>query len=298
MNFFQNPVTDNMDDIIVLHNWVMFSLIFILNCVLYVYINILYYFFVFKEREDNELSFSFREILTLSNIKQLKHAAIAETAWTVAPFMIVALIMVPSFILLYIAETDEDPDLTIKAVGHQWYWTYETSKTIVNFDRDLFAWTLAKTEATLTLKKIHDIVDYYPRFFLFPELYNPAFVYPPIPVSPVYLLTEESNTSIVESFDSYIKPEAELPYGEFRLLEVNNALILPSDRTIRVIVTATDVLHSWAVPSFGIKIDAVPGRLNQVLFKLNREGIFYGQCSELCGTGHGFMPIKVLSIYV
>jgi len=97
------------------------------------------------------------------------------------------------------------------------------------------------------------------------------------------------------NFDSYMLFEDQLKLGELRLLEVDNELVVPKNITIRLIVTATDVIHSRAVPSFGVKIDAVPGRLNQVMFKINREGTFYGQCSELCGSGHGFMPIVVKS---
>lgn len=94
-------------------------------------------------------------------------------------------------------------------------------------------------------------------------------------------------------FDSYMIPDSDLSEGDFRLLEVDNSIVVPVNTHVRVIITAADVLHSWAVPSFGVKLDAVPGRLNQVSFLANREGVFYGQCSELCGTNHAFMPIKV-----
>lgn len=261
MAFFQNPVTDFMEDLIMLHNWIMIYLIFILNSVLYVYINILYYFYALKEKIDAELSFSFREILILSNIRQVRHEARAETIWTLAPFMIVATIMIPSFILLYISESDEDPLYTFKAIGHQWYWTYETASIL-------------------------DPVA--------PRAYPNSFLYWWDQTgSMIYAFWEKYRMDI---FDSYLKPESNLNHGEFRLLEVDNALVLAVDEPSRIIVTASDVLHSWALPSFGIKVDAVPGRLNQVLFTINREGIFYGQCSELCGTGHGFMPIKVMCI--
>ena len=85
-------------------------------------------------------------------------------------------------------------------------------------------------------------------------------------------------------------------WSQLRLLEVDNPLILPIDTHIRVLVTSADVLHSWAVPSLGVKMDAVPGRLNQLSLFINHTGTFYGQCSELCGTNHGFMPIKVLAV--
>jgi cytochrome c oxidase subunit 2 len=125
-----------------------------------------------------------------------------------------------------------DPSITLKAIGHQWYWTYELS-------------------------------DY----------------------------SENDENSIV--FDSYMVPEDDLTLGQLRLLEVDNRVVLPIQTHVRVLVTAADVLHSWAVPSLGVKCDAVPGRLNQTSIFLQRPGVFYGQCSEICGVNHGFMPIVV-----
>lgn len=125
-----------------------------------------------------------------------------------------------------------DPSITIKAIGHQWYWTYEYS-------------------------------DY----------------------------SSSDDQSIV--YDSYMIPEDDLDLGQLRLLEVDNRVVLPINTHIRVIITSADVLHSWAIPSLGVKCDAVPGRLNQISVFLKREGVFYGQCSELCGANHGFMPIVV-----
>jgi cytochrome c oxidase subunit 2 len=104
----------------------------------------------------------------------------------------------------------------------------------------------------------------------------------------------ESGESI--DFDSYMLPESDLELGQFRLLDVDNRLIIPVDCHIRLIVTGADVLHSFAVPSLGLKLDAVPGRLNQVSFVAERSGIFYGQCSEICGVWHGFMPIVVEAV--
>ena len=130
-----------------------------------------------------------------------------------------------------------DPAVTLKAVGHQWYWVYEYSD------------------------------------------YN--------------LSDEEALT-----FESYMVAEDDLEPGQLRLLEVDNRVVLPVQTHIRVIITAADVLHSWAVPSLGVKCDAIPGRLNQVSLFIKREGIFYGQCSELCGVNHGFMPIVVESVPV
>ena len=155
-----------------------------------------------------------------------------EVAWTVTPSLILMVIAVPSFALLYSMDEIVDPSITLKAIGHQWYWTYELS-------------------------------DY----------------------------STSDEESIV--FDSYMIPEDDLTLGQLRLLEVDNRVVLPVQTHVRVIVTAADVLHSWAVPSLGVKCDAVPGRLNQTSFFLQREGVFYGQCSEICGANHGFMPIVV-----
>jgi len=141
-------------------------------------------------------------------------------------------IAIPSFTLLYMMDEVIDPSITIKAIGHQWYWSYEYSDYVDSDDE--------------------------------------ALVY-----------------------DSYMTQEEDLSKGEFRLLEVDNRIVLPVNTNVRVICTSADVLHSFAIPSLGVKIDCVPGRLNQIGFNIKREGTFYGQCSELCGVNHGFMPIVV-----
>jgi heme/copper-type cytochrome/quinol oxidase subunit 2 len=131
-----------------------------------------------------------------------------------------------------------DPMLTLKAIGHQWFWSYEYS-------------------------------DY-------------------------TLLNLSSDTSFI--YDSYMILEEDLNIGEFRLLEVDHRVVLPTHTHIRVLVTSTDVLHSWAIPSLGLKIDACPGRLNQISTFINRPGVYYGQCSEICGINHGFMPIVLEAV--
>lgn len=110
-------------------------------------------------------------------------------------------------------------------------------------------------------------------------------------------ITKHCTTKVV-SFDSYLLPDSNLPFGGFRLLEVDNRVKLPVEVHTRALITATDVLHSWAVPSFGVKMDACPGRLNQFGLYLYRLGVFYGQCSEICGINHGFMPIVVEGVLV
>jgi cytochrome c oxidase subunit 2 len=149
-------------------------------------------------------------------------------------------VAVPSFALLYSIDEILDPAVTLKVVGHQWYWSYEYS-------------------------------DY----------------------------SSEDGEAI--NFDSYMLPEDELEStanakGALRLLEVDNRVVLPVNTHIRIIVTAADVLHCWGIPSLAMKVDACPGRLNQTSMFIKREGTFYGQCSEICGVNHGFMPIVVQGV--
>nr|UPL65366.1 cytochrome c oxidase subunit II [Nithecus jacobaeae] len=153
-----------------------------------------------------------------------------EFIWTLMPAIILMFIALPSLHILYLIDEMNNPSMTLKIIGHQWYWSYEYSD----------------------FKNIE--------------------------------------------FDSYMKSTNELNNNEFRLLEVDNRVILPFNKQIRILVTAADVLHSWAMPSLGIKIDATPGRLNQGSIKINRPGIMFGQCSEICGVNHSFMPIVIESI--
>ncbi|YP_001874843.1 cytochrome c oxidase subunit II (mitochondrion) [Panthera pardus] len=148
-----------------------------------------------------------------------------ETIWTILPAIILILIALPSLRILYMMDEINSPSLTVKTMGHQWYWSYEYTDS-----EDL-------------------------------------------------------------SFDSYMIPTQELKPGELRLLEVDNRVVLPMEVTIRVLISSEDVLHSWAVPSLGLKTDAIPGRLNQTTLMGTRPGLYYGQCSEICGSNHSFMPI-------
>jgi cytochrome c oxidase subunit 2 len=155
------------------------------------------------------------------------HNTFVEVAWTLIPILILLVIAVPSFRLLYFDRTIPDADLTIKAIGNQWYWSYE-----------------------------------------YPDADG-------------------------MTFDSLMVEDADLKEGQPRLLAVDNDVVVPVGKTVRVIVTATDVIHNWAIPAFGMKMDAIPGRLNEAWFRADKTGIFYGQCSELCGQRHAFMPIAV-----
>nr|YP_010317605.1 cytochrome c oxidase subunit II [Catostylus townsendi]UNB15549.1 cytochrome c oxidase subunit 2 [Catostylus townsendi] len=173
-----------------------------------------------------------RSVYSKYKYKFLVEGTLIEIIWTIIPAVILVFIAFPSLKLLYLMDETMEPAITIKAVGHQWYWSYEYSDYDVN---DL-------------------------------------------------------------EFDSYMIPTSDLEEGDNRLLEVDNCLVLPIQSHVRVLVTGADVIHSFAVPSLGIKLDAVPGRLNQSNIFLKRSGLFYGQCSEICGSNHSFMPIAIRGV--
>ena len=175
--------------------------------------------------------FLFNAIVGVFTYRNFVEDAEIEITWTSFPIIILLCILCPSMILLYKTDSFIEPEVTIKAIGNQWYWSYEYS--------------------------------------------------------------DFGNSGEEVSFNSYLINSSELKPGDFRLIEVDNRLNLPVLTDIRVIVTSNDVIHCFTVPSLGFKIDAVPGRLNQVLVRLERPGLFTGGCSEICGTDHSFMPITV-----
>lgn len=159
------------------------------------------------------------------------HANNLEIFWTVVPALILFVLAIPSLRLLYLTDELVNPKLTLKVIGHQWYWSYE--------------YNLLKNQV---------------------------------------------------SFDSFLIPEQDLNAGDFRLLSTDFRAVLPMKTIIRFIVSSADVIHSWAIPRLLIKLDAVPGRLNQLSSKILFPGVFYGQCSEICGANHSFIPIAVESV--
>lgn len=207
----QEPVSPVAEHVMHFHNILMIVLtviaVFVLGLLIYVVVR-------FNEKRNPVPS-------------KTTHHTMLEVVWTLIPAFIVVCIMIPGAKLIYFSDRTPNAEMTVKIVGHQWYWSYE---------------------------------------------------YP-----------DHNNLQ----FDSRMVPTAELQPGQLRLLEVDNRLVLPVDTNIRILLTSTDVLHSWAVPSFGIKTDTVPGRLNETWVRINKEGTYYGQCSELCGIDHGFMPIAV-----
>ncbi len=163
---------------------------------------------------------------------QFTHNVLIEVLWTVIPVAILVVIAIPSFQLLYYQDRIENPDMTLKVTGRQWYWDYE-----------------------------------------YPDHEGIAF-------------------------SSYPLGEDELnpAQGDIRLLSTDNKVVLPIDTNIQILMTGGDVIHSWTIPAFGVKIDAIPGRLNETWVRIEKPGTYYGQCSEICGKDHAFMPIEVKAV--
>jgi len=222
----QDPATPMMEGMLFFHNLLMFFVIFVGIFVFY----ILYYTIKTFSINNNDKSEIFN------------HDSLLEIVWTILPAVILLFIATPSFTLLYSLDELVNPQLTVKIIGHQWYWSYEISDFAYN-----------------------------------------------------------SSSGNID-FDSYMMPTDDLintDFVGFRLLVSRPELILPNKTHIRLLITSADVIHSWAIPSFGIKVDACPGRLSQASLYINRpilnnkSNLFFGQCSEICGVNHGFMPITV-----
>ena len=208
---FQNPATDLMGSVVGLHNIILIVMTLVTLFVLFL---LFYVSFRFSAKRNPIPSTT-------------THNTVVEVLWTAIPIVILVVLAIPSFKLLYQQEKSENYDMTVKVIGHQWYWEYEYP----------------------------DHGDFY--------------------------------------FESYMVQDADLQEGDLRLLTVDNPLVIPANKNIQILITAGDVLHSWAVPSMGLKTDAVPGRLNETWVNVKEPGIYRGQCSEICGTGHGFMPVVV-----
>jgi cytochrome c oxidase subunit 2 len=210
----QGAATPVMDDIVWFHNILLWVIFAIAAFVLVLLIIIM-------------MRFNARANPTPT---RTTHNTLLEVAWTVLPVMILVFLALPSFRILFFQLNTPPADLTIKATGKQWYWTYA-----------------------------------------YPD--NGNF-----------------------EFDSLILTEKERKPDQPRLLSVDNEIVVPVNKVVRVQVTGAEVIHAFAVPSFGVKIDAIPGRLNETWFKVTKEGTYYGQCSELCGKDHAFMPITVRAV--
>uniref|UniRef100_Q6SJN2 Cytochrome c oxidase subunit 2 n=5 Tax=Papilio TaxID=7145 RepID=Q6SJN2_9NEOP len=207
----QNSASPLMEQIIFFHDHTLIILIMITILVGYLMINLFFNKYINRFLLEGQM---------------------IELIWTIIPTITLIFIALPSLRLLYLLDELNNPLITLKSIGHQWYWSYEYS----DFNN-------------------------------------------------------------IE-FDSYMINYDKMNINNFRLLDVDNRIILPMNNQIRIMVTATDVIHSWTVPSLGVKIDANPGRLNQTNLFINRPGIFFGQCSEICGANHSFMPIMIESISI
>ena len=208
---FQEPASQTMRDIVWFHDYMLLPIIVAISA--FVLFLMLYVMVRFRESRN-------------PNPSKRTHNVAVEIIWTLVPCLILIVMAVPSFKVLYSQDTIPKADVTIKAIGYQWYWGYE---------------------------------------------------YP--------------DENII--FDSYMIEDEDLKEGQPRLLAVDNEVVVPVNKVVKVLITANDVLHAWALPAFGVKRDAMPGRVNETWFKAERTGTFYGQCSELCGIKHAFMPITV-----
>nr|WPN89793.1 cytochrome c oxidase subunit II [Fenusa sp. 1 GYN-2023a] len=206
--YFQDAASPAMEQLMFFHDHTMIMMIMIMMSILYLMSSMIL----------NKI-FN-RNLMNKQNI---------EIIWTITPAIMLIFIAMPSIHLLYMMDEMNSPLMTIKAIGHQWYWSYE--------------------------------------------------------------YTDFKNLE----FESYMIQKDTTKLNSFRLLDVDNNMILPMNTQLRIMVSSTDVIHSWTVPSLGKKIDAIPGRLNQINVLINRPGLFFGQCSEICGTNHSFMPIVVES---
>jgi cytochrome c oxidase subunit 2 len=226
------------------HNFLMFFLIIIGTMVLYL---LLYTSLVFRDRMHPQA-------------QNFTHSSELEIGWTIFPAIILLIIAIPSFSLLYSLDDLVDPAVTIKIIGHQWYWSYEYSDYskfpqsgyTIAFDSYIVATGGKDKDFFENIEHIKGRIGWAGighKFRVWPEIQ--------------------------------------------RLLTVDNAMYLPLSTHVKILVTSSDVIHSWAVPSFGIKIDATPGRLTQGSLFVKRMGTFWGQCSEICGVNHAFMPINV-----
>jgi cytochrome c oxidase subunit 2 len=211
---FQEPASPTMEAIVGFHTmllWLISAIsLFVLALLLWV---------IYRYRESRNPTPS-----------RTTHNTVIEVAWTVIPVIILVLVFIPSYRLMVDADRVEDADMTLKVIGHQWYWSYE-----------------------------------YPDHGNF-------------------------------TFDANLVAEEDLEDESKRLLETDNRVVLPVGKKVRLLLTADDVLHSWGVPSLGIKLDTVPGRLNETWVEITREGVYYGFCSELCGVNHSYMPIAIEAV--
>lgn len=229
---FQDPATPIMEGIINMHNDLLAYMVAITLFVVWLLYRVIVKYEYTRRKHSTYLMQ--RPLPWKTTWVMPESATTIEVLWTIAPSFILLSIAVPAFALLYAMDEVIDPAITVKVVGHQWYWSYEYS----DYEKTI-------------------------------------------------------------GFDSYMINTDDLNPAEgqtLRLLEVDRQVVVPINTHVRIVVTSADVLHSWAVPSLGVKMDACPGRLNQTSLFITRPGIYHGQCSEICGVNHAFMPIAIKAV--
>ena len=283
---FTNPHTGTMAGMMVVHDYIFFFLliIFITVCV-YLYFSYLSASeFAISKNSYKELVFKEKEKLR-NNIKayiynkeyNFTHHPLIEFIWTTVPAIILIFLAVPSFSLLYAIEEPLEPVFTVIITGNQWFWSYEYSDYILN---KLFL----NTTYDAYNENIEQVTPVDIEYGNITEM--------DLAMLRAKHIMREAGFGRLQ-YDSLMIPEDGLPFGYPRLLSTDNVLVLPAKTPVRLLITSNDVIHSWAVPNFGIKTDAIPGRLNQTFFYTEFLGSSWGQCSELCGVNHAYMPIEV-----
>jgi len=275
--YFSRPQSWVFWALIDLHDYMMFFLLnILLIVVVFIYISLKYQQSIFK---DVYIVKSYIEY----KLEKFNHAPLLEFFWTVIPTILLFIMGWPSFKVLYAMEQLIDPFHTIIIIGNQWYWTYQYS------DFDVVSDIIIQLDSTKNLSEILNVsaallitdIDSINQVFSSKEFIQELAKY----------LRKFEESKII--YDCVIIADENLPLGYPRLLSTDQVLILPANICIRLLITSSDVIHSWALPSHGIKMDAIPGRVNQVSFLGLNWGTYWGQCSELCGINHGFMPIEV-----
>lgn len=280
--FFKNPATFFMEKIIELHHEIFFYLIILFFIVFWLLVRVNYLF------KHNRYSWIFLHGCEGELLKNSQNTKL-EIVWTIIPCLLLTLIAIPSLTLIFSYQPLIKSNLVFKVIGNQWWWAYEYEKyknySLKNFS--FFSYFFGENISLSKEKYCSELIkNELMKLSVIPELdYNITVKF--------FCFEKKLETLFIES--RLIDTE-DLEKGEFRLLEVDSKLFVPRNIQITALVTSNDVLHSWAVPSLGIKIDACPGRLNEIKFLIYRNGLFFGQCSEICGILHGFMPIVIQSM--
>jgi len=285
--YFTSPQTWILWAVIDLHDYLMFFLINIfIIVVVFTCVCLYYQQNIFKRSKYFEYSKYIFSMYNKYKLESFNHAPVLEFFWTITPTIMLFFMGWPSFKVLYAMEQLIDPIHTVVILGNQWYWTYHYS------DYDIVSDLIQQLDSNFVLETFFlDIIDIKNANFGFKNI-NKKKLFQSMSK---YLRKFEESKII---FDCVILSDENLPKGYPRLLSTDQVLVLPAYVSIRLLVTSLDVIHSWALPSHGVKMDAIPGRINQINFFTQTVGTYWGQCSELCGINHGFMPIEVRVMFL